>query len=232
MDKFMDSDVLSPLETDKQQAPVLASTDGMGEDPSPFRPMFDTPEPYETEEADDAADMKEKKRLRAGAPEPLHDPFAPSQKFHDMKTYRRKSIFRKYNFVPLIAVGLISFFASQLILGLLFSCIAYLARVNMENAILFPTLSYIIGLLAATGLMTLLIKGGTVFPSLILAILITALTAILAGKEALSFLGILSKLSLSLIFSIVGFTAAKLYILYRKNLPDKMADNLTFRDYN
>ncbi len=214
MDKLKNDGVLSPPDAEKQPSAGYAPMGADAEDPSSS--SSGSPAPSAGKKTA-VKSKKAKKSRQARISEPSGDVYAPSQKFHDIKKRRRKGVFGKYNFVSLIAVGFIGFFISQLLLGAVFSIVSFAARIDPDASAFLPAMIYIAGLLAASAFITLLIKGGTVWPCLILAILVTAATAALAGSEALTFWGVSKKLLISLLIATVGFTVAKLYIRSERN---------------
>ncbi|MDO4581828.1 MAG: hypothetical protein Q4B96_04520 [Bacillota bacterium] len=126
----------------------------------------------------------------------------------------RRSIFSRYRIVPLITVGLLLSLLLIFTSTLIWSWSTYNARADIADAApLTPTLIYLLSLFAAALLMTLLIRGGTVFPSLAVALIITGLSLWLAGAEELTVLGVTFKTLLSLLAAILGFTIGKLICL-------------------
>ena len=106
----------------------------------------------------------------------------------------RSKIFKRYRLIPMIAVGLLTMTLLCALGLLIWGIVAYFAQMNIAEQNLAPALVYLVSLFVACGFMTLLIQGGTVFPSLIVATIATVITFFLAEPETLTFLGCVLKI--------------------------------------
>ena len=121
----------------------------------------------------------------------------------------RSKIFKRYRLIPLIAVGLLTMTLLCALGLLIWGIVAYFAQMNIAEQNLTPALVYLVSLFVACGFMTLLVRGGTVFPSLIVATIATVITFFLAEPETLTFLGCVLKIVLSLVISTLAFSLVK-----------------------
>ncbi len=153
----------------------------------------------------------------------------------------RKSIFQTYRILPLVLAGLVFLILLVLICLLVWSLIAYYTQAPVSAEALWPRLIYLGGLFVTAALMTLLIKGGTVFPAAALSLTAAAVTLLLAGEGQATIAPALLKALLSLVAGVLGFTLAKLWVRHdaaRRNarvlakgprppLPEPAATRLT-----
>ncbi len=123
-----------------------------------------------------------------------------------------RSIFARYRLVPLIVVGIVFMVVFFLLALLIWSFIAYQFKIDISEAAVLPAIIYYGGIFLACCLMTSLIKGGTVFPSLILSLL-TAIVALFL-VDTLTFVGAIERLLLSLLFGVLAFTLTKIYFIW------------------
>lgn len=128
----------------------------------------------------------------------------------------RKSIFTRYKLLPLIGVGLAFFVVFTALALLLWGYIAYQARLDVSEAVALPAVLYLAGVFLAAALMTLLIKGGTVFPAAIVSLIAAVFSFFFVDATLLSFGGALGKALLTLVTGVLGFTLTKLYFLLRR----------------
>ena len=127
---------------------------------------------------------------------------------------KRKTFRQTYRLIP-IFLGTLLIFA--LICGLailIWSTIAFLSKADVETAQSLPGIIWLAALFLSAGAMTLLTRGGTVFPALFLTLITVVISCFLASEGALSFLGVMAKLGYSLLASVLGFIIAKLYLLF------------------
>jgi len=129
----------------------------------------------------------------------------------------RKSFRQTYRLFPII-VG--SFIIFALICGLfilVWSAIAFLSKTDIAAAEGIPVFIWLVSLFLAAGIMTLFTRGGTVFPALFLALITVIISCFLTSEGVLSFGGVMVKLGYSLLFSILGFSFAKLFLILRRS---------------
>jgi len=124
---------------------------------------------------------------------------------------QKKSIFKQYRIVPLVAVGVIVMVLLYGLSLLVWTMICYLG--NIEPALNgVPAAIWLIVIFLSCGLMTLLIRGGTVFPSVVVSLAAAITACFLYPMEELLIGGILLKVFLTLITGVLGFTVVKLLI--------------------
>jgi|GEM_PF-6452062 len=125
---------------------------------------------------------------------------------------KRNSVFHTYRMAPLIATGLVAL-ALLLLLGLLmWSLVAYYTHSPVSAAEPWPALIYLGALFLTSVLITLLVRGGTVFPSAALSLIVAVATLLLAEPESVTIGPALLKALLSLFAGVLGFTLAKLWV--------------------
>ncbi|MBR5429954.1 MAG: hypothetical protein IK116_05450 [Firmicutes bacterium] len=128
-----------------------------------------------------------------------------------------KSIANRYRLLPLICVGALVMIALVLLFLLLWAFAAYGGqRDPAANGM--GALIYFGSVFIACMVMTLLIRGGTVFPSAILALLATFATVFLAPDGA-GFGKVLLKIIVTLLVAAAGFAVAKLLSIFY--LPER-----------
>lgn len=127
---------------------------------------------------------------------------------------KRKSFGQTYRLIPIIIGSLLIFVFICGLFILIWSIIAFLSRANVAAVQNLPVFIWLSTLFLAAGFMTLLTRGGTVFPAIFLSLITVAVSCFLASKGILSFDGVLTKLGYSLFFSVLGFTVAKLYLVF------------------
>lgn len=129
---------------------------------------------------------------------------------------RFTSIFRVYRIIPLVLAGL-AFLALLIVVCLLiWSMVAYYSHspVTAEGAL--PIVIYLGAVFITAALMTLLIRGGTVFPAVAVSVIAAAATLFLAEPETVKFGPALLKILLTLLSGAAGFTLAKLWVIRDK----------------
>lgn len=135
-----------------------------------------------------------------------------------------KSIFKKYRLLPLVGVGLASLVLLVGLSLLLWTAIAFKGNFDLSQRATAPLLIYLGAIFLSCCLMTLLIRGGTVFPSALLGLAAGATALILAPAGAAPGQLIL-KLLISLAVALAGFTLTKLYFRQRRpRRPPKEAE--------
>ncbi len=120
-----------------------------------------------------------------------------------------KSIRKRYRLLPLICTGALVFIAFVLFALLIWAFAAYGGQRDPSQSKGVAAFIYLFAVFISCGVMTMLIRGGTVFPSAALGVLACLLTIIIAPAGA-PFGRILLKLILTLIFAAAGFALAKL----------------------
>lgn len=151
---------------------------------------------------------------------------------------RRKRSSSKYRIIPIIIGSLIIFAVLCALVILVWSIVVFASKADATEATVFPAIVWIIALFIASALMTLLTKGGTVLPALFLAGITVILSAILASEGAVTAGGFILKLLISVLAAGLGFTAAKLFLLFSGKLrrpPQKDNQELApqlFNDFN
>jgi hypothetical protein len=126
---------------------------------------------------------------------------------------RRSKFLQRYKIAPIIITSLLVFIIISCAAILIWSTIVFLGKAEVSDSPALPAIAWLLSLFLATGLMTLLTKGGTVFPALFLGLITVVLSCLLGSAEILTVGGFILKLILSLIAAIAGFTLVKLYLL-------------------
>lgn len=150
------------------------------------------------------------------------------------------SIFHKYRIVPLVLAGLVFLALLVGVCLLLWSLIAYYSHSETIETSAVPIIIYLGAVFLSSGVMTLLIKGGTVFPAAALSLIAAIATLFIAEPGSVGFGPALLKVLLTLVAGVLGFTLAKLWVQrdssrrsskaaakQRPILPDPPATTLT-----
>ncbi|MDO4732492.1 MAG: hypothetical protein Q4B50_03140 [Bacillota bacterium] len=124
-------------------------------------------------------------------------------------------IFKKYRIIPLVLTGCLLLSLLTLVSLLLWTLISFYGNFDPAEAGGWAAGLYLLLLFLSCSAMTWLIRGGTVFPSLALALL-AAVASIFLSEAKPSFGPILLKLLFSLVAAVLGFTLTKLLCAGRK----------------
>ena len=120
-----------------------------------------------------------------------------------------KSITKKYRLLPLIGVGALVFIILVLLSLLIWSVAAYGGQRDPSQSGGTAAFVYLAAVFISCAVMTLLIRGGTVFPSAILG-LAAAIVSLLLAPAPVGFGKILFKILMTLLIAAAGFAVAKL----------------------
>ncbi len=133
---------------------------------------------------------------------------------------KRRRTLKKIRILPLVTLGLIN---CALIIAfgcLIWSIIAYFGKVDVTRSIGGPLIIFFIAVLISSAFITLIIRGGNIFPAFTLAII-----AFIANLVIINNFGIdicistaLLKLFIILLAAIIGFSIGKILstLLYKK----------------
>lgn len=125
----------------------------------------------------------------------------------------KRSFLRTYRLIPIVIVSLLVFSAICAFAILIWGSIAFFSKANVATVQTLPKIIWLTALFLASGVMTLLTKGGTVFPALSLAFITVIISCFFVGPSLLTINGFFVKLGYSLLFSILGFVFTKLYLI-------------------
>ena len=122
---------------------------------------------------------------------------------------KRKTKLSRYKIAPLVLTGLLTLALLTLVTLFLWTLFAYLGRWEMPHQQTFAALLYLLLIFLTCAFMTRLIRGGTVFPSLVLCLIAVILTLFLS-PETVHFWPAVKKLLFTLAAGVLGFTIGKL----------------------
>lgn len=125
---------------------------------------------------------------------------------------RRRSPYRN---VALALTGLVLYALFILIGSLIWGASVYMGEADAVNYTGWPLAIYLLAVFLASFLITLLSRGGTIYPSFALALAAAALAILLSGEATIVFSGVLLKLLLSIVAATVGFSVGKIIALWR-----------------
>lgn len=126
----------------------------------------------------------------------------------------RRSFWRTYRVLPIILGSLVIFALLCAVAIFIWSCVVYFTKTEVTTVQTLPAIIWLTALFLTSGIMTIFTRGGTVFPALFLALIAVTASCLLADSSLLSVGGVLIKLGCSFLFSVLGFTFAKLYIIF------------------
>ncbi|MBQ6807788.1 MAG: hypothetical protein IJP07_01300 [Firmicutes bacterium] len=124
-------------------------------------------------------------------------------------------IFKKYLIFPLILTGCLILAILTLASLLIWTMLAYYGQLDPASAGGWASGLYLLLIFLSCWLMTWLIRGGTVFPAVVLSLLAAVATFFLSQAE-LSFAPALLKALFSLFAGVLGFTLSKLLVTLRR----------------
>ena len=135
---------------------------------------------------------------------------------------RKKSFSAKYRILPIILTSLIIFAILCAVVILIWSLVLYAGKSTVSDASVIPAILWIVILFISSALMTLLTRGGTVIPSLLLTLLTVILSAIFAESGTVTAGGFILKLVVSALVAAAGFSVAKLFIICSHKSPQRL----------
>ena len=144
-----------------------------------------------------------------------------------------KQIFSRYRIFPLVLLGL-SIAIVLIVISLLFwSMISYYSGSTPEDAKALPVIIYLGTVFIVSALMTLFIKGGTVFPAAIMALLVAVFSLILADSATITFWPSVLKVALTVFVGVLGFTLTKLVLIKKSphSVRRKKRHQYEFEDF-
>jgi hypothetical protein len=126
----------------------------------------------------------------------------------------RNSFWRTYRVLPIILGSLIIFAVLCAVAILVWSCVVYFSKSEVATIQTLPAIIWLTALFLTSGIMTILTRGGTVFPALFLTVVAVTTSCLLAEPSLLTVVGVMVKLGYSLLFAVLGFIFAKLYVIF------------------
>lgn len=127
---------------------------------------------------------------------------------------KRSSFWRTYRVLPIILGSLIIFALLCALAIFVWSCVVYFTKSEVATVQTLPAIIWLTALFLTSGIMTILTRGGTVFPALFLTAVAVTASCLLAEPSLLTVGGVLIKLGCSLLFAVLGFIFAKLYVIF------------------
>jgi len=151
-------------------------------------------------------------------------PKQQNQQRKQAASYRQRKSRKRYRIVPLVLFGLICCALFIVIGCFIWSIIAYFTQTDVALSVGQPLLIFFIAVLLSSALITLMIRGGKVFPVLALAVI-----AFITNMIITNYLGVninitsaLLKLLIILLAAVFGFSSGKtLSILLYKKKPNR-----------
>lgn len=139
---------------------------------------------------------------------------------------KRNTIFQTYRILPLVLTGCLVLAALTLITVLIWTLIAYFGHLDPTIAGGVASTIHLLLVFFSCAIITWLIRGGTVFPAVILSLL-AAIATFFLSDHAIRFGPAFGKILLTLIAGIAGFSIAKLlYPLYKRTRKKKTKHSL------
>lgn len=132
---------------------------------------------------------------------------------------RKNSFSRQYRIVPIILASLIIFAVLSAVIVLIWSVVVYASKATVSDASALPAIIWLVILFISSALMTLLTRGGTVIPALLLTVITVILSAILAESGTVTAGGFVLKLLISAAVAVVAFTIAKIFVILSGKSP-------------
>lgn len=123
-----------------------------------------------------------------------------------------KPFTQTYRLIPVLIGSLLIFAIICFAFIILWSIGLFLTKTPDPAGTAFPAVLWLLALALSTAAMTVLTRGGTVFPALFLALLGSVLTCFFAEPGVVTFGGVLLKILLSLLVAVIAFTISKLII--------------------
>lgn len=128
-------------------------------------------------------------------------------------------IFKKYRIFPLICTGCLILALLTLVSLFIWTLAAYFSGSEPQTATTWAACLYLLLIFISCGIMTWLIRGGTVLPTLVVCLLAAIVSCLLSPGE-ITLVPALGKTALTLAVGIAGFTLVKLLCnLSKKKQP-------------
>lgn len=150
----------------------------------------------------------------------VNSPKPQYQQAKQTSSNKQRKSRRRYRIVPLVLFGLISCALFIAIGCLLWSITAYISQTDVALSVGQPLLIFFIAVLLASALITLMIRGGKIFPALALAIIAFIANLIITNYFGadINIASSLIKLLIILFAAVFGFSIGKILsmILFKK----------------
>ncbi len=117
---------------------------------------------------------------------------------------------KRHKILPVLIAGTIVFFAAILIMGFIWSLFAYFTKSGVTDATIIPAGIFLAAIFTASFFLAFILEGRHILPIIMLIIIISALSLLLAGFKDISLRGLIIKTAAGLI---CGLGAN--YILFR-----------------
>ena len=134
---------------------------------------------------------------------------------------RKRSFSAKYRILPIIIFSLIMFAILCAVVILIWSLVLYAGKSTVSETSAIPAIIWLVILFISSVLMTLLTRGGTVIPALLLTVITVILSAIFAEAGSVTAGGFILKLIVSALVAAAGFSVAKLFLICAGRTPQR-----------
>jgi len=147
-------------------------------------------------------------------------PKQQNQQIKQAASYRQRKSRKRYRIVPLVLFGLICCALFIAIGCFIWSITAYFTQTDVALSVGQPLFIFFIAVLLSSALMTLIIRGGKIFPVLALAVIAFIVNLIITNYLGvnINITSALLKLLIILLAAVFGFSAGKILSmsLYKK----------------